>query len=62
MYYEINVTRLVNWRSTHWFATHERSIRSLDEAVALANALREMPGVHEVTCTKWENTGTQISL
>ena len=62
MYYEINVTTMIDGRLRHWFATAERSIRTEAGAKALADVFRQLPDAATVTVTKWETTGTETSL
>jgi hypothetical protein len=62
MHYEINVTKFVNGREVHWFATHERSVRDEKKAKELADAFRVMPEAATVTVTRWDTTGTQTSI
>ncbi len=62
MHYEINVTRMIDGRSTHWFATHERSIRCERDAKELADALRCLPDADGVTVSRVETIGHPTNI
>jgi hypothetical protein len=59
MWYEINVSK----DGKHYFATHERSIGTINEAVEirdrLKKALPEEEGF-EFTITQWQKTGIRV--
>ncbi len=62
MHYEVNVTKWKDGRTVHWFATHERSITTQEEAEDIASALRSLPDAAHVTVTRWETIGTPTSI
>lgn len=62
MHYEINVTKMINGRERHWFATHERSVRDEATAKEVADALRCLPDAASVTVTRWETSGQRTDI
>jgi hypothetical protein len=59
MWYEINVSK----DGKHYFATHERSITTIDKAVEIRDRLKAaMPEEEgfEYSITQWQKTGVAI--
>ena len=59
MWYEINVSK----DGKHYFATHERSITTIDKAVEIRDRLKaSMPEEEgfEYSITQWQKTGVEI--
>ena len=59
MWYEINVSK----DGKHYFATHERSITTINKAVEIRDRLKKaMPEKEgfEYTITQWQKTGVKI--
>jgi hypothetical protein len=59
MWYEINVSK----DGKHYFATHERSIGTIDRAVEIRDRLKKAMPEEEgfkFTITQWQKTGVQI--
>jgi len=60
MWYEINVSK----DGQHYFATHERSITTIDRAVEIRDRLKlAMPEEEgfEYTITQWQKTGIKVT-
>jgi hypothetical protein len=60
MWYEINVSK----DGKHYFATHERSITTIDKAMEIRDRLKQsMPEEEgfECTITQWQTVGIQMS-
>ena len=60
MWYEINVSK----DGKHYFATHKRSITTVDRAIEIRDRLKQaMPEEEgfEYTITQWQTTGISIS-
>ena len=59
MWYEINVSK----DGKHYFATHERSITTIDRAVEIRDRLKKAMPEEEgfkYTITQWQKTGVKI--
>jgi hypothetical protein len=59
MWYEINISK----DGKHYFATHERSITTINKAVEIRDRLKKaMPEKEgfEYTITQWQKTGVKI--
>ncbi len=59
MWYEINVSK----DGKHYFATHERSITTIDRAVEIRDRLKKAMPEEEgfsYTITQWQKTGLTI--
>jgi hypothetical protein len=60
MWYEINVSK----NGKHYFATHERSITTIKEAVEIRDRLKKALPEEEgfkFTITQWSTMGNQIN-
>jgi len=63
MHYEINVSRFIRGKYVHWFATHERSLTTEDEAKELASVFRvSLPGNCKVDVKRIETVGYETSI
>jgi hypothetical protein len=59
MWYEINVSK----DGKHYFATHERSITTIDRAVEIRDRLRAAMPEEEgfkFTITQWQTSGVEL--
>lgn len=59
MWYEINVSK----DGKHYFATHERSITTINKAVEIRDRLKKAMPEEEgfrYTITQWQKTGVEL--
>lgn len=66
MYYEVNVAQPANvngqTRYVHWFATAPRSISTTEKAFEVAQSFRSAWPDCQVTVTRYETIGEQVTF